>query len=383
MQIHAALALSLMFTEGSSKRIRAAFDKALTFAKRREDAYQQLRLLHGLSIYLYAIIDVEGALECALRSEAVAEKTGNPADAAIADSMLGVAYHGLGDQRRAQEHLEKTVRSSPYARQFNTTQYLFAVRTLSLILLTRSHWFSGNLDQAIRYAEMTIEEAERSDHPMPLCQALTLTMPLYFWVDDLRNVEGNLSKLEITAEKHSLAPYRAVALGYKGRYLIRLGRTVDGVRLLRDAVEKLRNQRYELINSNFVSELAIRLAKQGALAEGLALLDESIAIQVRAKKALHLPVLFLAKGLALASGDAPDLQSAEEGFEKAMTLARQQSTLSFELRAGLELARIWMGRSEIQRAHDLIGLIYDCFSEGFATPDLILAREMLNRKTPA
>lgn len=135
MQIHAALALSLMFTEGSSERIRAAFDKALTFAKRREDAYQQLRLLHGLSMYLYAIIDVEGALECALRSEAVAEKTGNPADAAIADSMLGVAYHGLGDQRRAQEHLEKTVRSSPYARQFNTTQYLFDVRTLSLIFL--------------------------------------------------------------------------------------------------------------------------------------------------------------------------------------------------------------------------------------------------------
>jgi predicted ATPase len=381
MQIHAALALSLMFTEGSGDRIRAAFDTALTFAKRREDAYQQLRLLGGLSMYLHAIIDVEGALECALRSEAVAEKTGNPADAVIADSMMGVAYHGLGDQRRAQEHLEKTVRSSPYGRQFNTTQYLFDVRTLSLILLTRSHWFSGNLDQAIRYAEMTIEEAERSDHPIPLCQAFTLTMPLYFWIDDLRNVEGNLSKLEITAAKHSLAPYRAAALGYKGRYLIRLGRTVDGMRLLRDGVEKLRNQRYELINSDFVSELAVRLAKQGALAEGLALLDESIAIQVRAKRALNLPALFLAKGLAFASGDAPDLQPAEEYF-KAVALARQQSTLSLELRAGLELARIWMGRSEIQRAHDLIGPIYNRFSEGFATPDLILAKEMLNRKTP-
>jgi predicted ATPase/DNA-binding winged helix-turn-helix (wHTH) protein len=381
MQVHAALALSLMFTEGSSERIRAEFDKALTFAKRREDAYQQLRLLSGLSMYLHAIIDVEGALEVALRSEAVAEKTGNPADAVIADSMLGVAYHGLGDQRRAQEHLEKAARSSPYARQFNTTQYLFDVRTLSLILLTRSYWFSGNLDQAIRYAEMTIEEAERSDHPIPLCRALMWTMPLYFWIDDLRNVEGNLSKLEITAEKHSLAPYWAAALGYKGQYLIRLGRTVDGMRLLRDGVEKLRNQRYELLTPDFVCELAVRLAKQGALAEGLALLDESIAIQVRAKKALHLPALFLAKGLAFASGDVPDLQPAEECFEKAVALARQ-STLSLELRAGLELARIWMGRSEIQRVHDLIGPIYNRFSEGFATPDLILAKEMLNGKTP-
>ena len=86
--------------------------------------------------------------------------------------------------------------------------------------------------------------------------------------------------------------------------------------------------------------------------------------------------------MAFASGDAPDLQPAEECFEKAVALARQQSTLSLELRAGLQLARIWMGRSEIQRAHHLIGPIYNRFTEGFATPDLILAKQMLNRKTP-
>jgi hypothetical protein len=112
--------------------------------------------------------------------------------------------------------------------------------------------------------------------------------------------------------------YRAAASGYNGRYLIRLGRTVDGMRLLRDGMESLRNLRYELLTPDFVSELAVGLAKQGALAEGLALLDESIAIQVRAKKALHLPALFLAKGLAFASGNAPDLQPAEECFEKAV-----------------------------------------------------------------
>jgi predicted ATPase/DNA-binding winged helix-turn-helix (wHTH) protein len=379
MQVHAALAVSLMLTEGSSERLRVAFDKALTVAERREDAHQQLRLLGGLFMYLHAIIDVEGALEVALRSEAVAKKTGNPADEVVADSMLVVAYLDLGDQRRAQEHLEKAASGSPYARQFNTTRYLFDVRTVSL---ANSHWFSGNLDQAIRYAEMTIEQAERSDDPRPQCLALLWAMPIYFWIDDLKNVERNLSKLEITAEKHSFAPYRAAASGYKGRYLIRLGRTVDGMRLLRDGLERLRNQRYELLTPDFVSELAVGMAKQGALAEGLALLDESIAIQVSAKKALHLPALFLAKGLAFASGDASDLQPAEECFEKAVALARQQSTLSLELRAGLELARIWMGRSEIQRAHDLIGPIYNRFSEGFATPDLILAKEMLDRKTP-
>jgi predicted ATPase len=62
-----------------------------------------------------------------------------------------------------------------------------------------------------------------------------------------------------------------------------------------------------------------------------------------------------------------------------MDLARQQSALAFELRAGLELARIWIGRDEVKRAYDLIAPIYSRFSEGFWTPDLVMARELLGQ----
>jgi hypothetical protein len=41
-------------------------------------AYQQLRLLSGLSMYLHRTIDVVGRV--ALRAEAVANRTGNPED---------------------------------------------------------------------------------------------------------------------------------------------------------------------------------------------------------------------------------------------------------------------------------------------------------------
>src|SRR5712675_2161458 len=86
MEIHASLALSLMFTAGNSERVREAFNTALTFAERLEDAYQQLHLLSGLSMYLHRTIDAGGSLEVALRAETVANKTGNPEDAALADS---------------------------------------------------------------------------------------------------------------------------------------------------------------------------------------------------------------------------------------------------------------------------------------------------------
>jgi predicted ATPase/DNA-binding winged helix-turn-helix (wHTH) protein len=377
MEIHASLALSLMFTEGNSERVRDAFNSALRLAEEREDAYQQLRLLSGLSIYCHRRIDVAGSLELALRGEAVARKTGSPDDIAIADSMLGAAYYMRAEQRRAQSHFERALQSAPPLRRFNAAQYLFDLRTTSLFNLTRSYWFTGNLDRAVACARMTIEEAERADHPIALSRALILTMPLYFWVDDLQQVGQNLSRLQLTAEKHSLMPFRAVALGLKGRYLLRTGHAMDGIEHLRDSLARLVLQRYEMLATDFVSELAVSLAKRGEREEALTLVDESIAIQVELGRPLHLPALFLAKGLTFASGDIPDIQSVEESLREAMRLARQQSALSFELRAGLELARVWIDRGEVERAYDLVEPIYRQFSEGFATPDLVVAKKML------
>jgi predicted ATPase/DNA-binding winged helix-turn-helix (wHTH) protein len=379
MEIHASLALSLMFTEGNSDRVRNAFQSALAFAERRQDNYQQLRLLSGLSMYFHRTFDAAGSMKLALCGEAVARKTGSPEDAILADSMLGAAHYMLGDQLQAQQHLERALHRAPRFRRFNATQYLFDSRTTSLFNLTRSHWLTGNLDRAVHYAERTIDEAERSYHPIALCRALILTMSVYFWIDDLQRVEWSLSRLLTTAEKYSLAPYHAVAWGQRGRYLIRAGRMTDGMQHLRDCLEKLRLLHYEMLAPDFVADLAVCLAKQNERVEALTLLDESIAVQIKSKRPLHVPALFLAKGLAFASGQVADIPSAEQCLQKAMILAEQQSGLSFQLRAGLELACIWFGRGEFQKARDLIRPVYDRFSEGFTTPDLAFAKGILEQ----
>jgi predicted ATPase/DNA-binding winged helix-turn-helix (wHTH) protein len=379
MKIHAALALSLMYTEGNSERVREAFDTALNFAQRREDTRLHLSLLSAMSMYLHGIVDAAGTYELALRSVAIARKNGSPDDAAIADSMLGAAYCLRSDQMLAQEHLKRSLHGLPHLRRFNAGQYLFDLRSCSLSVLIHSLFFSGNLDQAVHYAKLNIEEATRSGHPIGLFRALTHPMRLYFWIDDLEQVERNLSTLEHTAERYSLAPARAVALGLRGRYLIRTGRMADGIQHLQESLEKLAIYRHEVLTSDFVSELAVSLAKQNARPEALALIDRSIAAVVKANKPLHLPAFFLAKGSAFASGEVPENLLAEEWFAKAMMQARQESALPFELRAGLELSRIWIARGEVQRAHDLISPIYSRFSEAFATPDLILARQILEQ----
>src|SRR3979490_2210488 len=132
-------------------------------------------------MYLHRTIDAAGSLEVALRAESVAKKTGTPDDAALADAMLGAAYYMLADHVRAPKHLERALRKSQASQRFNATQYLFDLRATSLFNLTRSHWFAGNLDRAADYAERTIEEAERSNHPIARGRAPILTLPFHLW----------------------------------------------------------------------------------------------------------------------------------------------------------------------------------------------------------
>ncbi len=132
-----------------------------------------------------------------------------------------------------------------------------------------------------------------------------------------------------------------------------------------------------MLLTEFAAELAVCLAKQNDHAEALALVDDTIAGEQQFNKILHVPMLLATKAKVILHGEVPDLHSAEKYLEMAIDLARGQSELSYELRAALELARIWTQNGEFQRARDLIRPIYDRFSEGFGTPDLVVAREML------
>lgn len=75
---------------------------------------------------------------------------------------------------------------------------------------------------------------------------------------------------------------------------------------------------------------------------------------------------------------APDaMAAAEPKLLRALDLARQQSTLSWELRAATSLARLWHRRGRAAAARDLLAATCDRFSEGFNTADVVTARRFV------
>ena len=83
-------------------------------------------------------------------------------------------------------------------------------------------------------------------------------------------------------------------------------------------------------------------------------------------------------GELLVCQSAANRAEAEASYNKAIEVARRQQAKSLELRAATSLARLWLDQRKHTEAHELLESVYDWFTEGFDTPDLIEARELLN-----
>jgi predicted ATPase len=60
-----------------------------------------------------------------------------------------------------------------------------------------------------------------------------------------------------------------------------------------------------------------------------------------------------------------------------LTVAQRQQARLWELRAAASLSGVLRDRGNAAKARDLLGPVYDWFTEGFDTPDLVRARAAL------
>jgi predicted ATPase len=69
---------------------------------------------------------------------------------------------------------------------------------------------------------------------------------------------------------------------------------------------------------------------------------------------------------------------AQEHFERALAVARKQQAKSWELRAAMNMARLWRSQGKRDEARDLLAPVYGWFTEGFDTLDLKEAKALLD-----
>jgi tetratricopeptide (TPR) repeat protein len=379
MEIHASLSLALMHSEGSSERVRKAFSRALDVAAIQGDFACELRLLSGLLMYYRWNIDINAALDIASRSKEVALKTKDHDDMALAEAMLGAAHHLAGNHLVALKHFESGLSHSASGWRFRAGQHLFHHSSLLLVGMARCLLFRGLLDQSLDYAKRAIEEGEKSNHPATLCRSLSLVLPVYLALADSRRSEQYIVQLTGLAVAYSLKPYRAVATGLRGQWLLLQNDLREGIPLLKRALEELHAQRHEMLNMDFVCDLGAGFIATGEHQEALTMILSAIDVQRRGGKFLYMPALFRMKGLILASRSAEDYFEAEGSLLSAIDWAKRQSATLFELKAATDLAELLLKQDRVAEAYKCLSAALDRTPAGIVSPTHKRALQILNQ----
>jgi predicted ATPase/DNA-binding winged helix-turn-helix (wHTH) protein len=369
LQLQTCFAMALMLM-ANSPAAHAALVRALQLAQTLEDAVSQLLLL--IQIYRYKLRRGEWRelRDLASRCEALAQQVDDPLANAIVRTTSAVTCHHLGEHVEALGHA-KIARSYPaHSSQLNANAFNHAPNVVPLSIQARSLWMLGYPDQAVEASREAIKEAERINHRTTTIFTLMWNTHVLLYVGDWQTTEDWIRRIIAEATTDAVTQCHSVAIGYQGILAVRLGEPLRGTELLQTAVARLHVDGYGGYRRIFAGELAEGLVKAGERALAHKVISETVNREQECGPSCHMPELLRVKGEVLVSMAQSE---AEQCLLDSLRLAGDQRALSFELRTGMSLARLWAATGRRDNALDLLGSIYSRFSEGFQTLDLVSA----------
>jgi predicted ATPase len=360
--------------------MNAALTKTLELAEITDDVRYRLAAVHGLYLARLHTGDYRMALALAEKFRGLAVETAAPSDVLIADRLIGLTLHVLGDQPGARRHLEPLVGSHlATARPSHISLYQYDQRVVLDCYYARVLWLQGFGDQAKELTEKLVEYARASDHLRSFLYTLLIaTCPIALFVGDLTTVEHHVRLALDLVARHTLEIWNVWAQCFEGILLIKRGDHLAGSQSLQSALERLPEPAFHYHMSWFLAELAAGLGGAGQIAEGLGVVDKALARAEQRQEGWCLAELLRTKGeLHLLERLPTAVEAAEECFQRALDVARGQGALSLELRSAMSLARLWRGQQRVSHARKLLAPVYRRFTEGFGTADLIAAKALL------
>lgn len=340
------------------------------------------QVLGELSIYHYVLAEYHSALELEEEALNLAQQAGDPMMVAISNWYLGFVSFALGEFDNALDHLKQTTAYYDPQQHHNAMVMLRGsdIGTSAMSYVACCLWCMGYPDQASKYSEESLALARAHGHPFSLIDVLNYA-GCHF--NGMRREAQELKKyakqmLEMANEK-SFHGWIGMANMYHGIALILLGQLQEGVDQIRAGMTHHMSIGDRCYMTGPYGYLAEGHAKAGRLDQALVTLDEAIAHVEETDERYFEAELYRMRGeFLLTQGDEAD---TEASLLKALEVARHQKAKSWELRAATDLARLWGSQGKSSKAKKLLAPVYEWFTEGFDTPDLIAAKGLLEDLT--
>jgi predicted ATPase/DNA-binding winged helix-turn-helix (wHTH) protein len=373
--IHLALASSQLFTTSFSVEAMVAWTRTLANTVRETQGQLILRYLASWGGNIRTHYDQ--ALEIAKRCAEDVKELSDPGPSALAEWMLGHSLHHLGRLAEARTHLQRSLDvDTEKARlaQVNAIGYDRRVDTLGNLASTL--WLQGFPEQAELLGVRVVEAARPLQFAMPLSVAMTwASFHRYLSDTDIDAVEHDIVELIEHARTHSIKPQVGIGHCFLGLCQTRRKQFDAAMPLATEGLRLLAEMRYEVFVPLILAHLSECAIAADRHADAVSLMAQLASRDCNREHWCMAEVLRVKGLLALSGDDDPD--AAATLFLQSAALARKQGALAWELRAAMNLARLWANQGRQREAIELLEGVYSSFTEGFETVDLLAARSLL------
>jgi predicted ATPase len=238
-------------------------------------------------------------------------------------------------------------------------------------------WHLGYPDQALQANRQVVELARQIGHPFSLAYALHYTGWLCQNCRLGAELEAAAEEEFRIATEQGFALWHASGTFYRGAGLVLQGKLEEGLPLLVKGLDGFRATGAELSLPFQLSTLGEAYTQAGRFNDACRTLDEGLTLGEKHDERCQEAELHRLKGELLLA-EAPDQASgAEDRFRQAIETARRQQSRAWELRATMSLARLWQRQGRRDEARAALGAVFQTFTEGFTTPDLVDAAALL------
>ena len=370
LKLQAALSQAMMYSRGvSSEESKTAFAHARALAAGVENASERFDAYYGLFAGSLFRGELSLARETAVSFLHDAEDEGWMTEAAVARRNLGMARLFEGDFVGAEKNLAEALRAYDPERD-RDARFRFGVDTGAgaAVYLALASWALGGVERARALSEEALTRANETGHAPTRANA-HYYLSLYHALRGVPETVMRTAKIVVDlSREHGLATYLGGGEVHINWARARLGDRESRTTGLKQALAGYLGQRNKLHAPIFQGLVAGVEAKGGDADGAVRRVDEALALANETGARWTDALLHRIRGEILLKREPANPAPAEEAFQTAIVIAKEQGARSYMLLVSLSLAKLYRSTGRLEEAHAVLAPALEGFS---ATPEML------------
>jgi predicted ATPase len=365
-------------TKAAAERARLLIEQAKALGDPPDDQLLLFSVLYSFWVANYVAFSGDVVRELATQFLAFAEKEGARVPLMVGHRLMGTSLMLPGDIAHARSHYDQAIalyrpaEHRPLAARFGQD-----IRVATLCFRSFALWMLGYPLAASNDAERALKDAREADHVATLMLALFHVAFSYILCRDYAAANTLLDQLATLADQKGAVFWKANGMILQGCMFAMTSRAADAVQAITAGITAFRLTGATLWMPIYLSCLARAYAELDKFDDAWRCMDEATTAAETTKEKWCEAEIHRTAGEIVLMSREPDVARAVACFQRSLDVARAQQALSWELRAATSLARLWKDERPRAEAHDLLAPIFNRFTEGLDTLDLIEAKALL------